>query len=96
MKAQVRKLRVKLKPIKKGNSYITEYFLCVKAISNLLLVVGDVFPEPDQIDSILDGLLEEYNMFVVQMYGTSEPQTLYGVEALLLLLMRFFMLLALS
>lgn len=47
MKAQVRQLCVKLKSIKKGNSTITEYVLCVKAIANSLLVVGDIVYKQD-------------------------------------------------
>lgn len=57
--------------------------LHVKTISNSLLVVGDVVSKQDQVGSILDGLSEEYNSFVMQMYGMSGPPTLYDVEALL-------------
>lgn len=38
--------------------------------------------EQDKIDSILDGLFEEYNLFVMQMYGVPEPQSLCDAEAL--------------
>lgn len=48
---------------------------------NLLLVVGDKVYEQDHIDSILDGLPEEYNSFVMQMYSSPDPQYLYDVES---------------
>lgn len=48
----------------------TEFVLGVKAIANSLLVVGDVMSEQDQIDSTL-------NLFVMQIYGAHEPQSLY-------------------
>lgn len=52
MKARVYQLRVELKSIKKGNSYITEFVMHVKAIVNSLLVVGDIISE--QIPFLLD------------------------------------------
>lgn len=52
----MRQLRVELKLVKKGNNPIIEYIFHVKAIVTLLLVVGDVVSEHNQIDSILDGL----------------------------------------
>ena len=39
--------------------------------------------EQDKIDSILDGLFEEYNLFVIQIYGVPELQSLYDAEAFL-------------
>ncbi|KAI5386789.1 hypothetical protein KIW84_073072 [Lathyrus oleraceus] len=39
--------------------------------------------EQDHIDSILDGLPEEYNSFVMQMYSAPDPQYLYDVESFL-------------
>lgn len=57
--------------------------LRIKAIANSLLAVGDSISEQDQIDSILDGLPEEYNPFVMQMYESTESPLLCDVEALL-------------
>lgn len=45
--------------------------LRIKAIVSFLLNVGDSVTKQDQIDSILDGLPEEYNPFVMQIYGSS-------------------------
>src|SRR3954470_9683143 len=83
MKARVRQLRVELKSTKKGNRTITEYVLRIKAIANSLLAVGDSITEQDQIDSILEGLPEEYNPFVMQMYGSPTTLNLCDVKALL-------------
>src|SRR3954468_23417458 len=83
MKARVRQLRVELKSTKKGNRSITEFVLHIKAIAYSVLDVGDYITEQDQIDAILEGLPEEFNPFVMQMYGCPVPPTLCDVEALL-------------
>lgn len=48
-----------------------------------MLAVGDTVIEQDQIDSILDGFPEEYNPFVMKIYGTMESFSLYDVKELL-------------
>lgn len=83
MKAQVRKIYVELKSMNKGNRSMTEYVLRVKYNVNYLLNVGDSIFKQDQIDSILDGLSEKYNMFFMQMYGNSDPIRLFDVDELL-------------
>lgn len=45
MKEYMRQLHIELKSIKKGDNFIIEYVLCLKEISNSLLVVGDVVLE---------------------------------------------------
>lgn len=57
--------------------------LRIKVIVNSLLVVGVLISEQDQIDSILDGLPKEYNLFVMQMYGSRFSLSLCDVEELL-------------
>ena len=47
--------------------------LRVKVTANSLLAVGDIVSEQDQIDLILNGLPEEFNLFVMKMYGDHEP-----------------------
>ncbi|PNX63257.1 retrovirus-related Pol polyprotein from transposon TNT 1-94, partial [Trifolium pratense] len=84
LKAKVRQLRSELKTIKKGTKTITEFVLRVRAIADTLLSVGDSVTEQDQIDSILDGLPEEYNPFVMMIYGRSDSPSLYDIEGLLL------------
>lgn len=41
----MRQLRVELKSVKKGNSFIIEYLFYVKTNANSLLAVGDVVSE---------------------------------------------------
>ncbi|CAI8587908.1 unnamed protein product [Vicia faba] len=83
MKAKVFQQCYELKTTKKDNCTVSEYFLKIKLIADSLLAVGDVITEEAQIDVILDGLLEEYSSFMMQMHGKSESPTLYDVEALL-------------
>lgn len=72
---------MELKSTKKGKKSNSEFVLRIKAIANTLLAVGDSISEQDQIDSILDGLLEECNPFVMQMYESTKPSSLCDVEA---------------
>jgi histone deacetylase 1/2 len=83
-KAKIRQLRSELKTVKKGTKTITEFILRVRAVANTLISIGDSVSEQDQIDSILDGLPEEYNPFVMMMYGRSDSPSLFDVEGLLL------------
>lgn len=62
---------------------ILEYVLKIKAIMNSLLAIGDIVTKEAQTNTILDGLLEEYNPFGMQIYGKPESLTLYDVETLL-------------
>lgn len=62
---------------------VLEYVLKIKAIMNSLLAIGDIVTEEAQTNTILDGLLEEYNPFVMQIYGKPGSLTLYDVKTLL-------------
>lgn len=55
----------------------------IRAILDALLALGEPMSECDQIDSILQGLSEEYNMFIMMVYGKLGPPTLYEIEALM-------------
>lgn len=82
MKARVHQLLVELKTIKKGSRSISEYVLWVRAIADSLLVIGDPIFERDQMDVILQGFTEEYNPFIMMIYGKVKPTDIYEVEAL--------------
>lgn len=84
LKAKVRQFRSELKSIKKLNRSISEYFLRVKALADALSAIGDPISEQDQIDAVLDGLPEEYNSFVMMIYGRPDSPSLSDIEALLL------------
>lgn len=59
MKAQVHQLRAELKMSKKGTKTTYELFLRIRAIAYSVMEIRDPISERDQIDSILQGLLEE-------------------------------------
>lgn len=59
------------------------YVFRIRAITDSLLAIGDSICERDQFDAILQGLPEEYNLFIMMIYGKSEPTNIYDVEALL-------------
>lgn len=59
MKEHVHQLRSKLKFNKKGNFFISEYVLSVRAIIDSQLVIGDHITERNLINAILQGLPEE-------------------------------------
>ncbi|WJX88788.1 hypothetical protein P8452_70836 [Trifolium repens] len=84
LKAKVRQLRYELKTIKKGTKPMNEFVLRVRAIADTLLSIGDSVTEQDQIDAILDGLPEEYNPFVMMIYGRPDSPSLLDIEGLLL------------
>lgn len=83
MKAKVRQLRSELKTVKKGTRTMSEYLLRIKTIVDSLVAVGDSISDQDHIDSILDGLPEEFNPFVMMIYGRIEPPMIH-LKALLL------------
>jgi histone deacetylase 1/2 len=83
-KAKIRQLRSELKTVKKGTKTVTEFILRVRAVANTLISIGDSVSEQDQIDSILDGLPEEYNPFVMMIYGRPDSPSLFDIEGLLL------------
>lgn len=84
MKAKVRTLRSELKNTKKGTRSISEYVLRIKAISDSLIAIGETVSEQDQVDTILDGLPEDYGPFVMMIYRRSESPSVADVESLLL------------
>jgi histone deacetylase 1/2 len=84
LKAKVRQLRSELKTIKKGTKPMNEFVLRVRAIADTLLSIGDSVTEQDQIDAILEGLPEEYNPFVMMVYGRPDSPSLLDIEGLLL------------
>lgn len=43
----------------------------------------DPISKQDQMDVVLDGHLEEYNHFVMMIYGLSDSLSLYDIEAFL-------------
>jgi histone deacetylase 1/2 len=85
LKARARQLRSELKNTKKASRSIGEYLICIKSIVNSLLVVCDTVSDQEQVDAILEGLLEDFNSFVMMVYSRFDTPTIEDVEALLLL-----------
>lgn len=85
MKAKVRQLKTELKTTKKGTRTISEYILLIKSIFDSLVANGDYVTEQDQINAILEGLPEEYGLFVMMIYGCSDSPSVVDIESLLLL-----------
>jgi histone deacetylase 1/2 len=85
LKSRARQLRSELKNTKKMSKSVNEYLLRIKSIVNSLIAVGDFVSEQEQVDSILEGLPEEFNSFVMMVYSRFDTPTVEDVEALLLL-----------
>jgi histone deacetylase 1/2 len=85
LKSRACQLRSELKNTKKLSKSVNEYLLCIKSIVNSLIAVGDVVTEQEQVDSILEGLPEEFSSFVMMVYSRFDTPTVEDVEALLLL-----------
>jgi histone deacetylase 1/2 len=83
LKAKVRQLRSEQKTVKKGTKSITEFVLRIRAFADTLLSIGDSVTEQDQIHSVLEGLPEEYNPFVMMIYGRPDSLSLLDLEGLL-------------
>lgn len=47
------------------------------------MAIVDPISECDKIDSILQGLPEEYNPFIMIVYGKTDPMDIYEVEGLM-------------
>lgn len=62
---------------KKGTKTVSEFVLRIRVIANSLMAIGDPISEHDLIDSILQGLLEEYNPFIMMVYIKFDPIDIY-------------------
>lgn len=79
MKACVHPLSAELKMSKKGTKTISEFVLCIKAIVDSLAAIEGPILERDPIYSILQGLPEEYNPFILMVHGKTGPMDIYEV-----------------
>lgn len=82
LKARVHQLRSELKNTKKGNRSVSECLILIRAIIDSLQTIGDLVSEQDHIDTVLEGIPDEYN-FVMIIYGRVDPPSIYDIEALL-------------
>lgn len=84
LRAKVRQFRSELKNTKKRTRSISEYLLRIRPIMDSLQAMGDSISEQDHIDTVLEGLPEEYNSFVMMIYGRNDSPSIDDIEALLL------------
>lgn len=83
-KAKVLQLKTQLRNLKKGSVSVNEYLLKLKKIIDSLFSVGASVSESDHIESILEGLPEEYNSFIVSVTSRSDSYSVNQIESLLL------------
>jgi len=81
-RAKVQKLKFQLKTPKNDRS-ISSYLHDIKNVVNMLAAIGAPTSTTDHIDSILEGLLEEYNAFITVVTSRTDPYIITEIEALL-------------
>lgn len=83
-RAKVKQFKMQLCNVKKGSLKMNEYLLKVKGIVDSLTAVGSPVPEVDYIESIFDGLPDEYELVITTMFSKTDSYTVDEIEALLL------------
>lgn len=83
-RAKVKQLKTQLRTIRKTSLKMNEYLLKVKGNVDSLAAVGSPISENDYIETILDGLPNEYESVVTIVISGIESYTVEEIEALLL------------
>ncbi|KAF7841251.1 Retrovirus-related Pol polyprotein from transposon TNT 1-94 [Senna tora] len=83
-RAKERQLKTLLRSTKKGNMSMNDYLLEIKKIVDALTSIGAPVSRHDTIESILDGLPEEYEGFVTSISLHTTKYTVPEIHALLL------------
>ncbi|KAF7814697.1 Retrovirus-related Pol polyprotein from transposon TNT 1-94 [Senna tora] len=83
-KPKERQLRNQLRETKKGNSAMNDYLSKIKKITNALASIGASLSTHDHVETIFDGLSEEYESFVTSISLRTEEYSVSEIEALLL------------
>lgn len=55
----------------------------IRALVDSLQAIGDPVTKQDHIDTILEGLPEEFNSFAMMIYARIEPASVDDIETLL-------------
>lgn len=58
---------------------ISNYVLRIRDMTYLFLAIGDPIVERDRVDVIIQGLPEEYNPFIMMIYGKVDTTDIYEV-----------------
>jgi len=83
MCAQIHKMKLLLKT-PKNDKTIYVYLHDIKKVVNMLAAIGSPITTEDHIESILEGLPEEYNAFIVVVTSHTNPYSINEIESLLL------------
>ena len=69
---------------KNGDLSITDYLLKIRNVVDLLTLVGHKSSIKDHIDAIFEGLLQDYETFIIYVNYRLDSYTVEEIEALLL------------
>lgn len=83
LKAKVRQIRNELKNTKKGSKTISEFITKIHNLADSLTAIGETILDSYLTDVLLDGLPEEYNPFVMMIFGKPDTPPLSEIESLL-------------
>lgn len=75
-RGHIRQLKTQLKHLTKGDKTIDTYLQSVTTRLDQLAILGKPLEHEDQIDTILEGLPEEYKQVVDQVEGRDKPPTI--------------------
>ena len=84
IRAKVSQFKSQLQRTKKNDLSMNEYLLKIRKLVDLLNLVGNEISVKDHVESICEGLTEEYETFVVSTIARNDEFTVEEIEALLL------------
>jgi len=68
----------------KNDKTISVYLHDIKKADNMLAAIGSPITTEDHIESILEGLPEEYNAFIVAVTSRTDPYSINEIESILI------------
>ncbi|RDY13765.1 hypothetical protein CR513_01249, partial [Mucuna pruriens] len=84
MNAKAHQLRTKLRNTSLDNHTVSRYLFHIQALVDVLIAIGDAIPPCEQLDVILKGLSEDYELIVSLISSKFDPLSVNEVEMLLL------------
>lgn len=82
-RAKITQYRTQLRKTKQGSLTLDEFLLEIRKLVNVLASVGEPVTQNEHIESIFDGLNDEYESFIASMMARIEPYTVEEFESLL-------------
>lgn len=83
-RAKVKQFKTQLWNTKKGTTSIYDYLLWIKKSIDALISIGESISVAEHIDTILEGLPNEYDDFIVSVSTRIEPYIVAEIESFLL------------